>query len=242
METKSEREARLKKEQEERDVRLEQAKASAKSKGESEAARANTIYDAAAGAEETERQAMALRTFAEDPAAAKMFGLLSRPGLWPAIGRLIETGVGANQFRVGIPELQTALTTAGLTTDEIAKYQTALQSMVNFQLRMSQFVKGAVSNYEQGLFQKASINQNDLPETIRMKSNMAIVLSDFARRKAELFENSGLSTTKFIRSNEYQKLLRDTNDKLEAMAGGKGVRRADKKNPSQRLNDILGEQ
>lgn len=228
-----------------RDVKKAEAESRARQLGESEGQRRNAIFDAAASAEDSERQATMLRQFAEDPSASKMFGLLSKPGIWPAIGRLVETGVGANQFRIGIPELQTALTTAGLNEREIAQYQTALQAMVNFQLRMSQYVKGAVSNYEQGLFQKASINQNDRPETIRMKTNLAILLADFARRKAELFEDANVSTTKFIRSPQYQRLLRDTDDKMEAIISGKGVRRREKSqtqggNTANRLREELG--
>lgn len=245
IESAAEKAKREAQEEADRNIAKAEAEARARQLGESEGQRRNAIYDAAASAEDSERQATMLKQFAEDPSASKMFGLLSKPGVWPAIGRLIETGVGANQFRIGIPELQTALTTAGLNEREIAQYQTALQAMVNFQLRMSQYVKGAVSNYEQGLFQRASINQNDRPETIRMKANLAILLADFARRKAELFEDANVSTTKFIRSPQYQRLLRDTDDKMEAITRGKGVRRREKSqtqggNTADRLRDELG--
>lgn len=245
IESAEDKERRKAEEQVQRDISKAREEATAKEVGQSEGVRRNAIFDGAASAEDSERQATMLKQFAEDPSASKMFGLLSKPGVWPAIGRLIETGVGANQFRIGIPELQTALTTAGLNEREIAQYQTALQAMVNFQLRMSQYVKGAVSNYEQGLFQRASINQNDRPETIRMKANLAILLADFARRKAELFEDANVSTTKFIRSPQYQRLLRDTDDKMEAITRGKGVRRREKSqtqggNTADRLRDELG--
>lgn len=245
IESVEEKERRKAEEEVQRNIEKTRAEATAKEVGQSEGVRRNAIFDGAASAEDSERQATMLKQFAEDPSASKMFGLLSKPGVWPAIGRLVETGVGANQFRIGIPELQTALTTAGLNEREIAQYQTALQAMVNFQLRMSQYVKGAVSNYEQGLFQRASINQNDRPETIRMKSNLAILLADFARRKAELFEDANVSTTKFIRSPQYQQLLRDTDDKMEAIISGKGVRRREKSqtqggNTADRLREELG--
>lgn len=194
-----------------------------KARGEEEGEEIKSILRSAREADAITQQARSLKTLASDPNADQIFGILSRPNVASAIGKLVETGIGANQFRIGIPELQTALTQAGLNEQEMAKYQTALQLMTEFQLKMSQYVKGAVSNYEQGLFAKASINPNDRPQTIMMKANAAILMSDFARKKAALFDRMNTSVNEFRASPEYQRLLDETNDKMTQVLSGKDI-------------------
>jgi len=207
----------------ESEVEQARQKQIAEARGKAEGEEITEILRSAREADAITQQARSLKTLASDPNADQIFGILSRPTVATAIGKLVETGIGANQFRIGIPELQTALTQAGLNESEMAKYQTALQLMTEFQLKMSQYVKGAVSNYEQGLFAKASINPNDRPQTIMMKANAAILMSDFARKKAVLFDKSNMSVNEFRASPEYQSLLDETNDKMTQVLSGKDI-------------------
>jgi hypothetical protein len=258
IETKSEREARLKKEEEDRAIRLERAKAEAGDVGKAEAARKTAIVDSAIAAGEILRPAQVLGKIIEDPAAGEFLGIFAKGDVFSSLMGLVESGIGmGGGYSIGIPEIRKALTTAGLTQEQIAKYQTALQILTQFQLQMSKYAKGSISNFEQQLFKASTLNIDDRPETLRLKLNLAKLGAQFQRDQAALFKSMKKPDTEdFFLSPQYRKLEERYFGLMDQVMAGKGIqlpssvesRRApgagggvNKKSPSKRLDDFLGE-
>jgi hypothetical protein len=258
IETKTEREARLKKEEEDRAIRLERAKAEAGDVGKAEAARKTAIVDSAIAAGEILRPAQVLGKIIEDPAAGEFLGIFAKGDVFSSLMGLVESGIGmGGGYSIGIPEIRKALTTAGLTQEQIAKYQTALQILTQFQLQMSKYAKGSISNFEQQLFKASTLNIDDRPETLRLKLNLAKLGAQFQRDQAALFKSMKKPDTEdFFLSPQYSKLEERYFGLMDQVMAGKGIqlpssvesRRApgagggvNKKSPSKRLDDFLGE-
>jgi len=223
METKPEREARLKKEDEERLIRLEGAKSEASKLGEKEAERKSTIIDSAISSGEILRPLKVLKTIAANPNAEKFLGIFARGDVFSSLAGLVESGIGIPGYSIGIPEIRKALTTTNLTTDEIRDYQTALQILTNFQLQMSKYAKGSVSNFEQNLFKASTLNIEDTPKTLLYKINLAELGAQFQRDQAALYKSMKKPNTEdFYLSRSYRKLEERYNGLMDAVLAGQG--------------------
>ena len=202
-------------------ARKAEAEATAKAKGELEGKRATDIIEAGDKAGASRRLASQFKAFANRPDAAQIFGFAARPELRYQIVRLLTSGVGLPGASVGIPELMESVRAMELTPEQMAVFQTFAQLTTELSLRMSEAVKGSVSNYEQGLFQKAVVNVEDLPTTIKMKADMLDARAAFDQEVARKYEDSGMSVSQFRRSPEYRNAVKQYEDKLTLIVEGK---------------------
>jgi hypothetical protein len=227
------------KEERQRDEQAKNLSAEDKAKYENEQRR--KVFDAADSATSDMSRAAVLRQFADDPAAADMFGILSNSDVSSAIARLVEQGLGVTtpggRVAVGIPEIQTILRNLRLKPEEQAKYQTAIGLMVEAQIKMAQFTKGAVSNYEQQLFARAGINPEDVPGSIRMKADMITLRGQFDKDLARLYEDKNMPIREFKRTQEYQQLREQYERNLSKIAEGQRIRVGGRK----RFNPATGQ-
>ena len=186
------------------------------------------IIEASDDASEAMRRAAIFRQYADDPDANAIFGILSNDKLMSVAARLVEQGIGVTtpggRFAVGIPEVQTIIRNLGLSPEQQAKAQVAFQLMVESQIKMSQYAKGSVSNYEQQLFAQSGINKEDIPGSIRMKSDMITLRGQFDKDVARKFEDSNQDVRTFKRSEWYQNRLKQYDEDLMKVAGGNRLR------------------
>lgn len=184
-----------------------------------EAAQRNDIISRADQAGQKIRVANQVLTLAEDPASARMFGILNNPSFSSAIVKLAESGVGIPGFSIGIPEIQNVLRNMKLSPEEIARYQYGAMLFAQSQLEASQLAKGqgAISDFERRLFAATAMTSEDTPGTLKMKSQALIARGQFDRQVARLWNSSKgqyRSVTDFKQSDEYDKLVADYDAKL----------------------------
>lgn len=127
-----------------------------------------------------------LTSFASMPDAKDMFGLASQGNLLPNIVGLLQAGIGLPGGSINIAGLEDFYRNQKLQPEQLERYRLALQQMRTMNIAMSEYAKGSVSNYEQGLFGEASINERDLPGTILLKAEALRARAEFDREIAEL--------------------------------------------------------
>ena len=127
-----------------------------------------------------------LTSFASMPDAKDMFGLASQGNLLPNIVGLLQAGIGLPGGSINIAGLEDFYRNQKLQPEQLERYRVALQQMRTMNIAMSEYAKGSVSNYEQGLFGEASINERDLPGTILLKAEALRARAQFDRDVAEL--------------------------------------------------------
>ena len=191
-------------------------------------AQRNRIIEASDDANEAMRRAAIFRQYADAPDANAIFGILSNDKVMSIAARLLEQGIGVStpggRFSVGIPEIQTIIRNSSLSPEQQAKAQVAFQLMIESQIKMSQYAKGAVSNYEQQLFAQSGINKEDIPGSIRMKSDMITLRGQFDKEIAKKFEDSNQDVRTFKRSEWYQNRLKQYDEDLMKVASGNRLR------------------
>lgn len=145
------------------------------------------------------------------------------------IGSGIQLGGG---YSVSVPVLSDIYRTFKFTPDQQQRYQYALQKFREMAIKMSEFAKGSVSNYEQTLFSQASVNENDLPGTIRMKAEAMKVRAEFEKERAALLRSKDANgkrrfstTDDLYDSAEYENLVAKLDKKYEAILNQNGLLR-----------------
>ena len=206
----------------------ETAKLTAQKRVEFNEQQRNKILEASDDASEAMRRASIFRQYADAPDANAIFGILSNDKVMSIAARLLEQGIGVStpggRFAVGIPEIQTIIRNSTLSPEQQAKAQVAFQLMVEAQIKMSQYAKGAVSNYEQGLFAQSGINKEDIPGSIRIKSDMITLRGQFDKDVARKFEDSNQDVRTFKKSDWYQNRLKQYDEDLMKVASGNRLR------------------
>jgi hypothetical protein len=140
-----------------------------------------------------------LTSFASMPDAKEMFGLASQGNLLPNFVNLLSAGISVPGGGIGISGLEDFYRNAKLKPEQLERYRTALQQMRTMNIMMSQYAKGSVSNYEQGLFGEASINEKDLPGTILLKSEALRARAQFDKSVAELLRKNDKLTVESVK-------------------------------------------
>jgi hypothetical protein len=184
-----------------------------------EAALRNDIITRADQAGNKIRVANQILTLAEDPASARMFGILNNPNFSSAVAKLVETGIGIPGFSIGVPEIQNVLRNMKLKPDEIARFQYGAMLFAQSQLEASQLAKGqgAISDFERRLFGMTAMTSEDTPGALKMKSKALIARGQFDRQVARLWNSSKgqyRSVNDFKQSDEYDKLVSEYDAKL----------------------------
>jgi hypothetical protein len=169
---------------------------------------------------------------ASAPDANEIYGLARNDQKFMAIltdmiGSGIQLGGG---YSVSVPVLSDIYRTFKFTPDQQQRYQYALQKFREMAIKMSEFAKGSVSNYEQTLFSQASVNENDLPGTIRMKAEAMKVRAEFEKERAALLRSKDANgkrrfstTDDLYDSAEYENIVAKLDKKYEAILKQNGM-------------------
>jgi hypothetical protein len=174
-------------------------------------------------ADDTITTANVFRRYAADPNAKSMFGILNNDKISSAVATLVRDGVGLPGFTVGTKAIEDIMRNAGLNAADQAKYRTFLMYATQMQLQQSKYMKGAVSNFEQGLMANAGITGQDTPEAIRMKADLLTRRAQFDRRVAKVFKDSKMTADEFLDSDKYNEMRDKYNEDLADLAAGSKV-------------------
>jgi len=146
------------------------------------------------------------------------FGLFAKPGFSSAIGTLVQNGIQAGNFRIGMPDIQTAALALGGTQQEIDARSKFMQIATNASLGLAANAKGSVSNFERDLFTQASLTPNDSPNAILYKLELQRARAQFDRMAGQEFskyEKAKTGTAEdFINSDRYSALRNSYEDTL----------------------------
>ena len=160
------------------------------------------------------------RRFAEDPNAKQMVGILNNNKISSGIATLLRDGIGIPGFTVGTKAIEDVMRNADLSPADQAKYRTFLMYATQMQLQQTKYMKGSVSNYEQGLMANAGITASDTPETIRMKADLITRRAQFDRRVAKVFKGSKMTADEFLDSDKYSEMRDKYNEDLADLTSG----------------------
>lgn len=163
------------------------------------------------------------RTFADDPDAKNMTGILANTKVSSAIAALVKSGVGANDFRVGIPAIEDVMRNADLKPDQQAKYRSFLMLATQMQLDKERMMKGSTSDRERDILANANIGPGDTSKAIRMKADLLTTAAKFQRQMYREWKNSKMTAMEFRDSEEFDKLNTQHQDNLTAILTGKKV-------------------
>jgi hypothetical protein len=192
----------------------------AKAEAEGEVKVRQEIEDSRKEAFTTLTYANQFRKYAELPGAQKMFGILNREGIAPAIAKLVESGVGVRGYTVGIPAIEDVMRNANLNTTEQAQYRSFLQLATQLQLQRAKYMKGSVSNYEQTILADAGITAQDTPEAIRRKADIMSARALFDRQVANKQDKFKGDALQFLKSDDYLGMVLDYDAKLMRIISG----------------------
>jgi hypothetical protein len=147
------------------------------------------------------------------------FGLFATPGISSAIGQLVQNGIQVGNFRVGMPDIQSAALSLGGTQQEINARSKFMQIAVNASLGLAANAKGSVSNFERDLFTQASLTPNDSPNAIMYKLELQRARAQFDRMigsEYQKFEKTRMGSAEdFVQTDRYQALRNSYDNALK---------------------------
>jgi len=163
------------------------------------------------------------RTFADDPNAKNMTGILANTKISSAIAALVKSGVGANDFRIGIPAIEDVMRNADLPPDQQAKYRSFLMLATQMQLDKERMLKGSTSDREREILANASIGPGDTPKAIRMKADLLTTAAKFQKQMYREWKSSKMNATDFRDSDRFEELNSQHQDNLSAILKGEKI-------------------
>ena len=185
-----------------------------------EANRRKVIVDNADEADNAIELAQQFRAFSNDPDAKLYQGILSNDKTMSAIIKLAQSGIGVPGFSIGIPEIETVVKNLGLKGEAQAKAQVYAMLLAQMQLSKTKFMKGAVSNYEQGLMGRAGVSSDDTPDSVRSKADLLERRATFDKDIARLYQKVGGDVSDFKQTDDYKKLKDQYIEDLKGLALG----------------------
>ena len=183
-----------------------------------EAARRKDIVDKADEADNSIELAQQFRAFSNDPDAKFYQGILSNDKTMSGIIKLVQSGIGVPGFSIGIPEIETVVKNLGLKGEAQAKAQVYAMLIAQMQLSKTKFMKGSVSNYEQGLMGRAGVGPDDTPDSVRAKADMLERRAIFDKDVARLYKKIGGDISDFKENDDYKALKKEYLEQLKGLA------------------------
>lgn len=184
-----------------------------------EANRRKVIVDNADEADNSIELAQQFRAFSNDPDAKFYQGILSNNTVMSGIIKLVQSGIGVPGFSIGIPEIETVVKNLNFKSPEAqAKAQVYAMLLAQMQLSKTKYMKGAVSNYEQGLMGRAGVSPEDTPESVRAKADMLERRAIFDKDVARLYKKIGGDISDFKENDDYKTLKKEYLQQLKDLA------------------------
>ena len=156
--------------------------------------------------------------------SGNFFGIFQRPGIVPAVGKLVAEGVQTPGGTINLPGLQQAVTQAlpGVTQKDIDNVVTAAADFAEVELlyrRLYLQGQGAVSNMEGQVVARLGGSVANSPGVLRARMQLLRERSQFDMDVGNAWgvyqdKNPDKSFTDFRRSSMYRDLLRNFEEKM----------------------------
>jgi hypothetical protein len=146
----------------------------------------------------------------------KVLGIFERPDFMSAVGKLIESGIGVSGFKIGQDNIRDIMKDLGLPQDLINDSQLIASQIanINFGFRSLAKGQGAISNFEQEMFNSMGPTVKDNVQTIQKKLSMLEERAKFEQNIAMSLRKSKMDSDDFRDSPKYQQLVNDYHKRL----------------------------
>jgi hypothetical protein len=149
------------------------------------------LQDAADASMEVKNSARTIYNYAENPKTTNTFGILSKPGIGPAILSAIESGVTVGNYNVGISALPDIIRKAKGSQDDINAALAVAPKLAQLELgyrRMFLQGQGSVSNMEGQVVAKLGPTMADTPKIVMLKSEMITARATFDEQNSNRYQ------------------------------------------------------
>ena len=157
-------------------------------------------------------------------ASDDLLGILSKPGIGSAIGKLVTDGIKIGQTSIGIPAVEDALRSVLPKTDQEKLNQVAslAGNLAEIELLYTQLLmqkQGQITEGERAIVRRIPGTISTNPNVLREKMTLLRKRASFDRRRIEAFkeyleQNPRGSYLKFERSDDFKRLREEYNDDL----------------------------
>jgi hypothetical protein len=196
------------------DIKAQEEKAILRAKGEDP--RFQSIVNAGADAPAKLATYGVTRELVSKLGMEKVLGIFERPDFMSALGKLIENGIGVAGFKIGQDNIREIMTNIGLPQDLINDSQLIASQIanINFGFRSLAKGQGAISNFEQEMFNSMGPTIKDNVQTIQKKLAMLEERAKFEQNLSRELRKSKMDADDFKDSTVYQNLVNDYQKRL----------------------------
>jgi hypothetical protein len=156
--------------------------------------------------------------------APDLLGILNKPGIGSAIGKLVTEGVKIGQTSIGIPAVEDAIRglLKGADQEKLNAVASLAGNLAELELLYTQlYIKGqgAVTEGERAVVRRIPGTLSTNPNVLKEKMTLLQKRSDFDRKRIEAFQdymeqNPRGNYLKFTRSDEFKRIREEYNDDL----------------------------
>lgn len=196
------------------DIKAQEERAVLRAKGEDP--RFQSIVNAGADAPAKLATYAVTKELVNKKGMEKVLGIFERPDFMSALGKLIESGIGIAGFKIGQDNIREIMTNIGLPQDLINDSQLIASQIanINFGFRSLAKGQGAISNFEQEMFNMMGPSMKDNVQTIQKKLAMLEERAKFEQNLSKELRKSKMDADEFRDSTKYQQLVNDYHKKL----------------------------
>jgi hypothetical protein len=213
----------------------EEAKALAKARADATTKKINAGEDAFL----RNQTAKTLQDLYAQEGMEQVSAVLERPGFIPAILKLAEDGVRlGGGYGISVPQVRDIFTTNKISLPKIAgetkaDYDARVQGVldrvaqagslfaqITFGLRSLAQGQGAISNFEQIIFNQMAPGFRDSVATIMAKTKHMAERANFDQSVRDSLLDSGMSYDRFSRTPEYQSAVKQYDSKIKDIYSG----------------------
>jgi hypothetical protein len=156
--------------------------------------------------------------------APDLLGILAKPGIGAAIGKLVTDGVKIGQTSIGIPAVEDAIRglLKGADQEKLNAVASLAGNLAELELLYTQlYIKGqgAVTEGERAVVRRIPGTLSTNANVLKEKMTLLQKRSDFDRKRIEAFQdymeqNPRGNYLKFTRSDEFKRIREEYNDDL----------------------------
>jgi hypothetical protein len=164
----------------------------------------------------------------------KVLGIFERPDFMSAVGKLIENGIGVAGFKIGQDNIRDIMKDLGLPQDLINDSQLIASQIanINFGFRSLAKGQGAISNFEQEMFNSMGPTAKDNVQTIQKKLSMLEERAKFEQNLSKELRKSKMDADDFKDSPTYQNLVNDYQRRLIGIVSPEKAKSSTPSSPS----------
>lgn len=221
------------------DLELAAQKAENEALAKARADRTNAKIGAGDDASSRRQTAQVINDLFDQEGMDQVVGVLEKPGVLVGAMKLVEDGINlGGGFNISIPQVRDIFTANKITlpkvageskqqydqrvSDVISRAQQALSlfAQVTFGMRSLAKGQGAISNFEQVIFDRMGPTARDSIQTIRAKTRHMAERANFDESLKNALVDNGMSFDKFSRTDEYKTMVQNYDKSIRGIYSG----------------------